>query len=112
MINSSLLAELEKISEPDLLMGHLHKEYGDRMAIATSGQPTDTALIALAVKGGIRKPRVYTTDTYRLFPETYTYYETLEKFFKIKIERFNPPEQELKTMVEQYGEHLFFDSKE
>lgn len=82
------------------------------MAIATSGQPTDTAIIALAVKAGVRKPRVYTTDTYRLFPETYTYYKTLEKFFKIKIERFVPPEKELSRMIEQHGEFLFFDNKD
>ena len=74
--------------------------------------PTDTALIALAVETGIKTPRVYTTDTYRLFPETYAYFETLEKFFKIKIERFTPPEKELSRMIEQHGEFLFFDSKE
>src|ERR1051326_991995 len=82
------------------------------MAIATSGQPTDTAIIALAVKAGVQAPRVYTTDTLRLFPETYAYYETLEKFFKIKIERIKPPEKELSKMVAQHGEFLFFDSKD
>ena len=82
------------------------------MAIATSGQPTDTAIIALAVKAGAKKPRVYTTDTLRLFPETYEYFKTLEKFFGISIERIAPPEKELAKMVEQHGEFLFFDSKE
>src|ERR1700683_1887839 len=112
MINSSLITELEKIMEPGPLMAELHRRFGERMAIATSGQPTDTAIIALAVKAGVQKPRVYTTDTFRLFPETYTYYETLEKFFKIRIERFTPPEKELSRMIEQHGEFLFFDSKE
>jgi phosphoadenylyl-sulfate reductase (thioredoxin) len=90
----------------------LHQQFGNRMAIATSGQPTDTAIISLAQKAGIKKPRVYTTDTHRLFPETYAYYKTLEKFFKIKIERFVPPEKELTQMVQQHGEFLFYDSRQ
>src|SRR5579864_509162 len=111
-MDASLIVELEKIVEPGALLFELHKRFGKRMAIATSGQPTDTALIALAVKAGVQSPRVYTTDTHRLFPETYAYYETLEKFFNLKIERFTPPEKELSRMVEQHGEYLFFDSKE
>jgi len=111
-IDQSLLRELDAIQEPGALLAELHKRFGDRMAIATSGQPTDTALIALAVKSGVKAPRVYTTDTYRLFPETYAYFKTLEAFFKIKIERFTPPEKELSRMIEQHGEFLFFDSRE
>ena len=75
-------------------MAELHKRFGARMAIATSGQPTDTAIVALAVKAGVKKPRVYTTYTYRLFPETYTYFDELEKILRLfKIERFLPPEK-------------------
>ncbi len=111
-VNLTLIKELETIQEPGPLLLELHKGFANRMAIATSGQPTDTAIVALAVKAGVKTPRVYTTDTHRLFPETYAYYETLEKFFKIKIERFTPPEKELSRMIEQHGEFLFFDSKD
>src|SRR5258706_7428022 len=111
-IDMKLIKELESITEPGALLAELHKHFGDRMAIATSGQPTDTAIVALAIKAGVKKPRVYTTDTHRLFPETYDYFKTLEKFFSITIERFMPPERELFRMVEQHGEHLFYDSRE
>jgi 3'-phosphoadenosine 5'-phosphosulfate sulfotransferase (PAPS reductase)/FAD synthetase len=111
-IHESLIQELESIAEPGALLAELHRRFGKRMAIATSGQPTDTAIIALAQKAGVKKPRVYTTDTYRLFPETYAYFKTLERFFKIKIERFTPPEKVLTRMVEQHGEFLFYDSRE
>jgi phosphoadenosine phosphosulfate reductase len=110
-IDPKQLKTLESIEDPGQLLAELHKQFGQRMGIATSGQPTDTAIVALAVKAGA-KPRVYTTDTYRLFPETYAYFETLEKFFGIKIERFVPPEKELVRMVERHGEYLFFDSKD
>jgi phosphoadenosine phosphosulfate reductase len=111
-INQSVIKDFDSIQEPGALLAQLHKRFGDRMAIATSGQPTDTAIIALAVKAGVKKPRVYTTDTQRLFPETYAYFDQLEKFFGIKIERFAPPDKELKQMVAQHGEFLFFDTKE
>jgi phosphoadenylyl-sulfate reductase (thioredoxin) len=111
-IDQSLLKELDAIREPGALLSELHKRFGRRMGIATSGQPTDTAIVAQAVNAGVQSPHVYTTDTHRLFPETYTYYETLEKFFKIKIERMQPPEKELSRMIEQHGEYLFFDSRE
>src|SRR5258706_7662246 len=111
-IDMKLIKELESITEPGALLAELHKHFGDRMGIATRGKQTDTAIVALAVKAGVKTPRVYTTDTHRLFPETYAYYETLEKFFKIKIERFTPPEKELSRMIEQHGEFLFFDSKD
>src|SRR5437867_1564194 len=112
MINQSLIEQLEPIQEPGALVAELHKRFGKRMAIGTSGQLTGCALIDMAVKAGIPKPRVFTNDTYRLFPETYELFKALEKRYKIKIERYTPPERELKAMVEQYGEHLFFDSKE
>jgi len=112
MIDTSLIEAFGKIGEPAALLAALHKRFGARMGIATSGQPTDTAIVALALAGGAKNPRVYTTDTHRLFPETYTYFETLEKFFNIKIERFTPPEKELTKMIQQHGEFLFFDSKD
>src|SRR5581483_5592990 len=92
-------------------MAELHKRFGERMAIGTSGQLTGCALIDLAVKAGL-KPRVFTNDTLRLFPETYALFKRLEEHYRIVIERFAPPEHELRRMIEQHGENLFFDSKD
>lgn len=111
-MDPKLIPELDTIQDPGALLLELHTRYGKRMAIATSGQPTDTAIVALAVNAGVKAPRVYTTDTYRLFPETYDYFKTLEKVFGITIEKFVPPEKELARMVERHGESLFFDSKD
>jgi len=112
MINQQLVLELDKLSDPAQLLGEVFKRFPGRAGIATSGQPTDTALIALAIQGGAVKPRVYTTDTLRLFPETYTYFDTLEKHFGFPIERIAPPAKELDSMVNKHGEFLFFDSKD
>jgi phosphoadenylyl-sulfate reductase (thioredoxin) len=108
MIDKNLIAELEKVTEPGALLSELARRFPGRVGI---GQPTDTAIIALAVKSGA-KVRIYTADTQRLFPETYDYFRTLEKHFGITIERAQPPEIELRKMIEENGEYLFFNSKD
>jgi phosphoadenosine phosphosulfate reductase len=110
-IDASLIESLEKIEEPGLLLADLHRQFGGRMAIGTSGQLTGCALVDMAVQAGFT-PRVFTNDTLRLFPETYDLFLALEKRYHLKIERFAPPAKELARMLEQHGEYLFFDSKE
>jgi phosphoadenosine phosphosulfate reductase len=110
-VTPALIAELDKIQDPGALLAELHKRFGDRMAVATSGQLTDTAIVALAVGAGA-KPRVYTADTLRLFPETYAHFREVEKKYGVKIEQLAPDRAELDKMVTEQGEFLFFDSKE
>jgi phosphoadenosine phosphosulfate reductase len=109
-IDASLVQELEKIAEPGALLAELFRRFGPRAAIGTSGQLTGTVLIDLAVRAGA-KPRVFTNDTLRLFPETYEFFDALEKKYGLKIERFGPDPAELEKMVSRHGEYLFFDSK-
>jgi phosphoadenosine phosphosulfate reductase len=111
LINDALIADLQKITEPGPLLAELDRRFPKRMAIGTSGQLTGCALIDLAVQAKV-KPRVFTIDTLRLFPETYQLFDALEKKYKLKIERFKPDPQDLTAMVETYGEYLFFDSKD
>jgi phosphoadenosine phosphosulfate reductase len=47
-----------------------------------------------------------------LFPETLALFDAVEKKYGLKIERYYPDPVELKTMIEENGEYLFFDSKE
>jgi phosphoadenosine phosphosulfate reductase len=110
-INRTLIAELEKITDPGALVAELVKRFGARAAIGTSGQLTGVALIDMAVAAGV-KPRVFTNDTHRLFPESYELFDAIEKKYGLTIEKFTPDPVELKQMVSQYGEFLFFDSKE
>lgn len=107
----ALLKELESIADPTLLLKALYDRFGDRMAIATAGQLTESVMVALCVEGGF-KPRVFTIDTGRLFPETLNLFDQTEKKYGIKIERFYPDPQAVSTLVAEQGEYLFFDSKE
>lgn len=110
-VTPALITELDKIADPGALLAELHRRFGDRMAVATSGQLTDTTIIALAVKAGVR-PRAYSADTLRLFPETYAHFKEVEKTYGVRTELLAPDREELDRMVKEQGEFLFFDSKE
>jgi phosphoadenylyl-sulfate reductase (thioredoxin) len=65
----------------------------------------------MAAEQGL-KPRVFTNDTGRLFPETLDYFARVEKTYGFVVERFSPDPAEVEKMVARHGEYLFFDSKE
>ena len=109
-MDQNLLQEVEKLAEPQAILKELFERLGDRAAIGTSGQLTGTVMIDMAVQAGVR-PRIFTLDTLRLFPETYEYFDQLEDYYGISIERFKPDPNKLKKMISDDGEYLFFDSK-
>lgn len=105
------LAAWNALTDPRSLLKALRDRFGDRLAIGTSGQLSGGALIALCEEAGFR-PRVFTNDTGRLFPETLELFEKWERRFGLAIERFTPDPAAVAAMTAAYGEHLFFDSKE
>lgn len=110
-VTPALVNELVSVTDPAVLLKTLFDRFGDRMAIATAGQLTESAIVALCVKAGF-KPRVFTIDTGRLFPETLDLFLQTEKKYGIKIERFLPDPHAVASLVAEQGEYLFFDSKE
>jgi phosphoadenylyl-sulfate reductase (thioredoxin) len=110
-IQQALIEEFKGRKDPADLIGEIFRRFGDRAAIGTSGQLTGVAMIDLAVRAGI-KPRVFTIDTHRLFPETYQLFEQIEKKYGIQVERVMPDPVRLEGMIKEHGEYLFFDSRE
>jgi phosphoadenosine phosphosulfate reductase len=110
-INDSLIAELEKLEDPQELIGEVFRRFGDRAAIGTSGQLTGVTMIHMAVAAGV-KPRVFTIDTLRLFPQTYELFDRIEEKYGIHVEGIRPDPERLNKMLDEHGEYLFFDSKE
>ncbi len=111
MIDQELIHKLESIEEPGELMAEVFHMFEGFAAIGTSGQLTGVALIDMVIRAGISKPRVYTVDTLRLFPETYNLIQELEEKYNIKIEKAAPDPEVVSKMVRDFGEMLFFDSK-
>ena len=110
-LTPQLLSELEKISNPKDLIQEIFTRFGQRAAIGTSGQLTGSVMIDLACQSGA-KPRVFTIDTLRLFPETYELFSEVEKKYGIQVEKIQPDKTKLSEMIKENGEYLFFDSKE
>jgi phosphoadenylyl-sulfate reductase (thioredoxin) len=110
-INAELLQELETLQDPELLLATLCRLFGDRVALGNSGQLSESVLMAMAAQAGF-KLRSYTTDTFRLFQETYQLFEALEEKYGVSVERMMPDPDDLAEMVSKHGEFLFFDSKE
>ncbi len=111
IINNELIHDLEKITDAGQLIGEIFSRFGKRAAIGTSGQLTGVVMIDLAHNAKVN-PRVFTLDTLRLFPESYKLFDEIEKKYKIQIERTQPDGEDLKKMISENGEYLFFDSKE
>lgn len=111
MIDKNLISSLEALPSPQDVIKKIFTDFGNKAAIGTSGQLTGTVMIDMACQAGI-KPRIFTLDTLRLFPETYSYFNDLEKHYGVVIERLKPDPQKISKMISQHGEYLFFDSKE
>lgn len=96
--------------DPQEILFCLFKQFNERAAIVTSGQLSGMVQIHLAAESKLPF-RVCTIDTHRLFPETYAFFDQVEERYGIEIERIQPDTPEIKNMVAEHGEHLFFDSK-
>ena len=87
VVNQALIAQLESFIHPQDLIREIFHRFGKRAAIGTSGQLTGSAMIDMAVAAGV-KPRVFTIDTLRLFPETYQLFDQIEKKIGNVLKKF------------------------
>ncbi|KAJ0921030.1 putative adenylyl-sulfate reductase (thioredoxin) [Helianthus annuus] len=101
-----LAQDLEKASPLEIMDKALEK-YGDDIAIAFSGAE-DVALIEYAHLTG-RPFRVFSLDTGRLNPETYKFFDTVEKHYGIRIEYMFPDAVEVQALVRTKGLFSFYE---
>ena len=81
-----------------------------RAVLSTSFQYSGVAMIHMLRQLG-PEIRIATVDTLRLHPETYAYIRELEQHYGIEIEVQRPDPEKVRSMVDRFGEYLFFDSK-
>ncbi len=113
--NSRLADYLEEIDFEHMKVGDLLKwadeVFPGKAVISTSLQRTGIVFIHLASELGLNL-RVATVDTWRLPRETHEFLELIEKRYGCDVERIVPDANEVNSMIERFGEYLFFDSKE
>ncbi|EPS73750.1 adenylyl-sulfate reductase, partial [Genlisea aurea] len=101
-----LAQELEHAS-PLEIMDKALEIFGDEIAIAFSGAE-DVALIEYARLTG-RPFRVFSLDTGRLNPETYKFFDQVEKRYGIRIEYMFPNSSEVQALVRSKGLFSFYE---
>uniref|UniRef100_A0A7S0G712 Phosphoadenosine phosphosulphate reductase domain-containing protein n=1 Tax=Rhodosorus marinus TaxID=101924 RepID=A0A7S0G712_9RHOD len=107
-------AEIEKLTEdfeendtqPEELIAYMLNRFPGEVGIAFSGAE-DVALIEYARRTGLPF-RVFSLDTGRLFPETYRFFNEVEKFFGLRIEYCFPESGDVERLVNEKGLYSFY----
>nr|XP_023902340.1 5'-adenylylsulfate reductase 3, chloroplastic-like isoform X1 [Quercus suber]POE48196.1 5'-adenylylsulfate reductase 3, chloroplastic [Quercus suber] len=101
------LAKEMELASPLEIMDKALEKFGNDIAIAFSGAE-DVALIEYAKLTG-RPFRVFSLDTGRLNPETYQFFDTIEKHYGIQIEYMFPDAVEVQALVRSKGLFSFYE---
>ncbi|XP_019436028.1 PREDICTED: 5'-adenylylsulfate reductase 3, chloroplastic-like [Lupinus angustifolius] len=94
-------------ASPLQIMDKALQTFGNDIAIAFSGAE-DVALIEYAHLTG-RPFRVFSLDTGRLNPETYRFFDAVEKHYGIRIEYMFPDAVEVQALVRSKGLFSFYE---
>ncbi|HWU90188.1 MAG TPA: phosphoadenylyl-sulfate reductase [Kofleriaceae bacterium] len=92
--------------EPADLVALAVREYGNDLAISFSGAE-DVVLIDMAAKVG-GPFRVFSLDTGRLHPETYTFLQRVREHYGIAVEVFFPQAEAVEKLVREKGLFSFY----
>ncbi|MEK7766257.1 MAG: phosphoadenylyl-sulfate reductase, partial [bacterium] len=102
--------DFEKMTAPQILEWGL-KEFGQKIALASSFGAEDVVLIDLLVKID-KKARIFCLDTGRLHQETYDVMDAIRTKYGISIEVYFPDATRTETMTRAKGMNLFYESIE
>jgi len=99
-------------ASPQQLLEYFLKEYKGRIALASSLSIEDQMITDILAKTD-PTARVFTLDTGRLFPETYSLIDrTRQKYPDLHFEVFFPEAAEVEKMVAEKGINLFYENIE
>ncbi|MCD7973602.1 MAG: phosphoadenylyl-sulfate reductase [Candidatus Azobacteroides sp.] len=107
----TLLNKQFENKSPEELLTYFLREYGDRIALASSLGLEDQVLTDMVLKIK-RSARIFTIDTGRLFPETYSLIDKTNLKYGIKMEVFFPENSPVETYVRENGINAFYESIE
>lgn len=96
---------------PENLLKYLLEEMGDKIALSSSLGPEDQVLTDMLAKTG-KNFNIFTLDTGRLFPETYSLIDSTNMRYGIKIKVYFPESASVEKMVAESGVNLFYESIE
>lgn len=109
--------EINKLNEkfekqaPEVVLQYFIQKYKSKICLASSLGPEDQALTQMIIAVD-KSVKIFTLDTGRLFPETYSLIDKTNKRYNIRIEVFFPDNESVEGMVNTKGINLFYDSLE
>jgi phosphoadenosine phosphosulfate reductase len=105
----SLKKTVLQLSVSDTLK-KLCEAFPGRVVFSTSFSYEDQVIIDIISRSA--PVQIFTLDTGRLFPETYTTWTRTLEQYDISIQAYYPNEAELKQFVTSYGPNAFYESVE
>jgi len=96
---------------PEETLRYFLGRFGNRIAIASSLGPEDQVLTDMLLKIN-RSARVFTIDTGRLFPETYSLIDKTNLSYGIKMDVYFPEYKMVEEYVNTNGINAFYESME
>lgn len=96
---------------PEEILAYFLPKYGSRIALASSLGLEDQVLTDLILKTD-KNARIFTIDTGRLFPETYSLIDKTNLKYGIKIEVYFPKNEPVEKYVLNNGINGFYESVE
>lgn len=96
---------------PEFVLTYFLHAYSGRIALSSSLSIEDQMLTDL-IANIAPATRIFTLDTGRLFPETYSLIERTRMKYPITLEVFFPDAAEVENMVRKNGINLFYESAE
>ncbi len=109
-MNIDQLNETLKGKTPQELINFFVENYAGAVALSSSLSIEDQVLTDMVVNADPKteKCRIFTLDTGRLFPETYSLIEKTNMCYGIKIEVMFPQSDAVEQMVKEEGVNLFY----
>lgn len=98
-------------SRPEEVIAYFVERYGDRIALSSSLGLEDQVLTDMVCRA-TKKPRIFTLDTGRLFPETYSLIDRTNMHYGIRIAVYFPERQAVEQLVSECGMNCFYESIE
>ncbi len=92
---------------PQEVLAFFLAEYKGKIALSSSLGLEDQLLTDLVVKID-KETRIFTLDTGRLFPETYSLIDKTNMKYNIQLEVFFPKSEAVEAMVKAEGVNLFY----
>ncbi len=114
MIDSEKIQQLNSAFEkktPQEVLAYFLREFKGNIALSSSLGIEDQVLTHMVCNID-NNTKIFTLDTGRLFPETYSLIDKTNKHFGVNIDVYFPESSKVEEMVNTKGINLFYDSIE